>query len=51
VSESERKKADSEGTWNVFADLVELAPEEAKDNCAVAFDWLRATEQPSEARS
>lgn len=44
VSESERAKADSMGTWELFADLVDLAPEEAEDACAVAFNWLRAPE-------
>jgi hypothetical protein len=42
VSEAEREKADAQGSWEVFADLVERAPPEAQDDCAVAFDWLRS---------
>ena len=49
VSDSEHKKADSEGTWNLFADLVELAPADANDDCAVAFDWLRGADRHSES--
>jgi hypothetical protein len=41
VSEQEHGKATKEGTWNVFADLVELVPGGANDDCAVAFDLLR----------
>jgi hypothetical protein len=41
VSQREHAKATSEGTWNVFADLVELAPSDARDDCFVAFDLLR----------
>lgn len=41
VSEAEYQRANSSGTWNMFADLVERSPAEARDDCAVAFDWLR----------
>jgi hypothetical protein len=41
VSEKEHEKANREGSWNVFADLVDLAPKQANDDCAVAFDLLR----------
>lgn len=51
VSDSERKRADSEGTWDLFAHLVELAPADAKDDCAVAFDWLRGADQPAKSGS
>jgi hypothetical protein len=38
---AERQRAQSAGSWNLFADLVERAPAEANDDCAVAFDWFR----------
>jgi len=45
VSEQEHARANSDGTWNLFADLVELAPKEAHDNCTVAFDLLRGVDR------
>lgn len=44
VSEREHEKANREGSWTVFADLVDLAPKEANDDCAVAFDLLRGAQ-------
>lgn len=41
VSEKEHEKANRAGSWNVFADLVDQAPKDANDDCAVAFDLLR----------
>jgi hypothetical protein len=47
VSEAEHAKAETEGTWNVFADMVEMAPKEANDDCYVAFDLLRGSPEPN----
>jgi hypothetical protein len=44
VSEKEHEKAKLEGSWALFADLVDLAPREAHDDCAVAFDLLRGAQ-------
>jgi hypothetical protein len=41
VTQQEHDKALREGTWEVFADLVELAPKEQHDSCTLAFDLLR----------
>lgn len=41
VSEKEHEKANREGSWNVFADLVDQTPKDANDDCALAFDLLR----------
>jgi len=41
VSEAEHEKAQREGSWNVFADLVERAPAGANDDCYATFDLLR----------
>jgi hypothetical protein len=47
ISEAEHRKAETEGTWNMFAELVEMAPKEADDNCVVAFDLLRGSREAS----
>ena len=41
VTPSEYAKASADGAWNVFADLVERSAPDARDDFAVAFDWLR----------
>jgi hypothetical protein len=41
VSAAEHDKANREGSWSVFADLVDQSPKDANDDCAVAFDLLR----------
>jgi hypothetical protein len=41
VSKEEHERASTNGTWSLFADLVDLAPEGSEDNCVVAFDLLR----------
>lgn len=41
VSGKEHEKATREGSWNVFADLVDQTPKEANDDCALAFELLR----------
>jgi hypothetical protein len=41
ISEQEHDQANREGSWALFADLVDMAPKEANDDCAAAFDLLR----------
>lgn len=41
LSAKEHAAAEADGTWSAFADLAEAAPQEARDDCLVAFDWLR----------
>lgn len=41
VTEAEHARANTQGTWNVFADLVESSLERGGDEFAVAYDLLR----------
>lgn len=41
VSKKEHEHANVHGTWTLFADLIDLAPEGSEDDCVVTFDLLR----------
>lgn len=43
LSEAEYVRANSQGSWNVFADIIDAAPNKASDEFAAAFDLMRGS--------
>jgi len=41
LSEAEYARANSQGTWNVFAHIIDAAPSGASDEFSAAFDLMR----------
>lgn len=44
LSDPEYVRANSQGTWNVFADIIEASPKGASDEFAAAFDLMRGSD-------